>query len=169
MIILGLGSNCGDRLSYLRRAVEHLSSLIDITLISPVYESDALLPDDAPKTWNTPFLNSVITGDSSLTPLALLQQTQAIEQALGREKTHAYWSPRTMDIDLLAYGDQIMQTEPLTLPHYGISERPFVVLPLADILPDWLHPESGLTAKVLAEQLKNRDDLLHTRQTQLVI
>ena len=135
---LGLGSNIGDRHGMLVRTVYRINNFAPVSAISPVYESAALLPKNAPNEWNTPFLNSVIRIRTDLTPDALLTACQDIEIELGRSPDHEHWSPRPIDIDILFYEDHINNSERLTLPHPGISTRPFVIFPLADIEPGLL-------------------------------
>ena len=99
--LIGLGSNVGDRLQCLQRAVKRLGETIGVQVrdVSSVYETEPVGP--AAQAW---FLNAVVAVDTSLSPVTLLQQTQAIERALGRETTY-HWGPRTIDLDILLYGD----------------------------------------------------------------
>jgi 2-amino-4-hydroxy-6-hydroxymethyldihydropteridine diphosphokinase len=104
--VLGLGTNCGDRLAYLRMAIEKLASrsnlhAVRLLKVSPIYQSDALLPEGAPADWNKPFLNLCVLIESSLTPPELLKLAKGIEQDLGRA-ARGRWAPREIDIDLLA-------------------------------------------------------------------
>ena len=148
MWILGLGSNLGDRLGYLRRAIHLLKSLksqgvpFEIETISPIYESEALLPPDAPSNWNLPFLNLALKCQSALSPGELLREVKAIEEKMGRI-FRGHWAPREIDIDLLALGQTVITEERLSIPHRSLMERPFAVLPMADLLPEWIHPGSG--------------------------
>ncbi len=100
-----------------------------------------------------PYLNLVIAGETKQEPRALLHRCAEIEAALGRAAKHPAWSPRTVDIDMLAYHDMVMNDPALTLPHPGISERAFVLQPLAEILPAWCYPGTNNTASVLLKQL----------------
>ncbi len=142
MVILGLGSNCGDRLHYLRQAIQRLQPL-GVIAISPLYESDALLPEGAPEDWNRPFLNLAVSCQTSLSPEHLLAETQAIEKQIGRT-VRGRWAPREIDIDILAMGDLVIQQPHApqfpTLPHPGLIHRPFAALPFADLAPDWRVP-----------------------------
>jgi 2-amino-4-hydroxy-6-hydroxymethyldihydropteridine diphosphokinase/dihydropteroate synthase len=144
MVILGLGSNCGDRLGFLRTAIQklkatHPSSDIDVLAISPLYESDALLPENAPESWNQPFLNLCILCKTHLDPLALLKKIKGIEEQLGRQKRER-WAPREIDIDILAMGHLVFESADLKIPHPSLLNRPFALLPFADIAPDWKFP-----------------------------
>jgi 2-amino-4-hydroxy-6-hydroxymethyldihydropteridine diphosphokinase / dihydropteroate synthase len=142
-IHLGLGSNLGDRRALLRQALESLCPEgLTLVRVSPLVESPAMLPPDAPADWNRPFLNLVAEFDTNLTPAALLAAIHRIESALGR-KREARWSPRPIDIDLLLYGREQIRSEALTVPHPGITERPFVLAPLIAIDPSLTIPGRG--------------------------
>lgn len=146
-VVLGLGGNKGDRASYLSKAREALSEQFTLISCSQVYESEA---------WggvatNGNFLNQVLLIQTSLQPLALLQITQRIELELGRTREQ-HWGDRTIDIDILYFGDQISKDPKLMLPHPYISERRFVLAPLAEILPLAKHPLLDKTSvQLLAE------------------
>jgi 2-amino-4-hydroxy-6-hydroxymethyldihydropteridine diphosphokinase/dihydropteroate synthase len=141
MIILGLGCNIGNRLNNLREALNHLRKLDNLKIIqvSPLYESDAMLPENAPDSWNQPFLNLAVSCQTSLAPEELFDRLQQIEHQLGR-RAHERWSPRTIDIDILAWHDRIYQSNRLHIPHPGLLNRPFALWPLADLIPDWIYP-----------------------------
>ncbi len=145
MIILGLGTNLGDRLENLRQALHSLKKLPQLTVqqVSPIYISDALLPANAPPAWNRPHLNLAIRCETTLTPQELLHQVKIIEKALGRvpEKT---WGPRIIDIDLLAWDDLTLTDDTLQLPHKQLMNRPFALWPLSDVAPFWRY--QGKTA-----------------------
>lgn len=151
-VILGLGSNLGDREHHLSRALELLSRHIIFSQRSSAYEFAALLPQGAPASWDIAFLNMVAAGKTNLSPRELLALCKSIEAELGRPADHPHWSPRTLDIDILDYEGEMLQEPTLTLPHPGIPVRDFVLRPLAEILPEWQHPVLGLTPT----QLLNR-------------
>lgn len=153
-VILGLGTNMGNREEHLRRAVAALRPLLADMRCSAVYQSSALLPEGAPKEWNTPFLNMALCGDTELQPLMLLAETQAVEQALGR-KARGHWGPREIDIDILAYDDKRVALPTLAIPHRELLKRDFALIPLAGLAPDWIHPETGKTAFELAARMKS--------------
>lgn len=146
-LILGLGSNLGDRLGYLTAAIQHLTARTthlfhgEVTL-SPIYESPALLLTGAPKDWDIPFYNMAIRGESSASPELVLHIIKKAEMWLGR-KDRGRWAPREIDIDLLAMGDLTLQRAALTIPHASLLEREFAFLPFADIFPDWHYPIPG--------------------------
>lgn len=152
MIILGLGSNKGDRIAHLRNAVSALGKIVHNIKCSPVYESAALLPAEAPKEWDIKFLNMAISGDTSLTPQALLAQVKAIENELGRVPS-GHWGPREIDIDILAYDDTSLNEEHLVIPHQYFLVRDFALIPAADIAPDWKYPVKGEFYGQSAKQL----------------
>jgi 2-amino-4-hydroxy-6-hydroxymethyldihydropteridine diphosphokinase len=135
--LIGLGSNVGDRLQFLQRAVKHLGETIGVQVrdVSSVYETEPVGP--AAQAW---FLNAVVAVDTSLTPVTLLQQTQAIERALGRETTY-HWGPRTIDLDILLYGDTQVNTATLTIPHAELCQRAFVMIPLLELVPGLVLPD----------------------------
>ncbi len=155
MIILGLGSNLGNRLENLRQALQYLLTSQDITVIacSPVYSSDAL-PTDV-EAWQQPFLNAAIACSSSLSPSDLLKLIKRIETNMGRISL-GHWSPRIIDIDILAWNDQVIETEDLHIPHRELINRPFALWPLADLAPRWIHPRSNKTAVELSRHWGSR-------------
>jgi len=138
MLVLGLGSNQGDRINNLREALRYLNLIEDFKIIqiSPVYKSDALLPENAPQSWDQFYLNVNISGETTLSPPRLLKNLKQIEHNMGRDKT-LVWGPRIIDIDILVWEDCLLNTEELTIPHPQLHHRPFVLLPLIDLLPDW--------------------------------
>jgi 2-amino-4-hydroxy-6-hydroxymethyldihydropteridine diphosphokinase len=142
-VLLGLGANLGDPRRQLADAVARLRGLVEDVRVSSVYRTEPVGHRDQPD-----FYNLVVGGWTALPPLELLRGMMAIERALGRERTFAN-APRLIDIDLLAYGDVVMETPELTLPHPGIAHRGFVLHPLAEVAPDWVHPVLERTAREL--------------------
>ncbi len=138
-VALALGSNLGDRLDSLRQAIKALAPYVEITALSPVYETAPLYVTDQP-----PFLNAVVIGMTKLEPLALLWTAKDIESEIGRTPTYRY-GPRVIDIDIILYGDRIVDTPELSIPHRRVAERDFVLHPLSDIAPEWRHPKNGQT------------------------
>jgi 2-amino-4-hydroxy-6-hydroxymethyldihydropteridine diphosphokinase len=135
--LIGLGSNVGDRLQFLQRAVMRLgqTSGVHISAVSSVYESEPVGP--VAQAW---FLNAVVAVGTTLSPVTLLQHTQAIERALGRETT-SHWGPRTIDLDILLYGDMQIRSTALTVPHAELCRRAFVMIPLLELAPDLVLPD----------------------------
>jgi 2-amino-4-hydroxy-6-hydroxymethyldihydropteridine diphosphokinase / dihydropteroate synthase len=142
MIILGLGSNIGERMGYLMEAVSRLSAFIGDICSSRVFESRAVLPADAPNEWDTPFLNMAIAGECELEPEEILQHIKKIERDMGRE-IRGFWGPREIDIDILAMDDVSVETPQLHIPHHELLNRDFALVPLVDVAPDWRYPGEG--------------------------
>jgi 2-amino-4-hydroxy-6-hydroxymethyldihydropteridine diphosphokinase len=134
VVYLGLGSNLGDRMDNLSSAVERLSQKVNIKNLSSVYESEPLYIKEQPL-----FLNTVLSADTKLAPFKLLSFIKGIESELGRQPSFRN-APRLIDIDILFYGDQIIDTLELTIPHPRITERAFVLVPLAEIAPGLVYP-----------------------------
>ncbi len=146
---IGLGSNLGeDRRANLREALDRLGKLPGCKLVrtSSMYQSE---PHGDSK---TPFYNSVCELETEFGSAELLKQMLEIEKAMGRRRARGKrWGARTIDLDLLFYNLEVVSTEKLRLPHPRIAERRFVLLPLAEIAPQFVHPELGLTvSKLLA-------------------
>jgi 2-amino-4-hydroxy-6-hydroxymethyldihydropteridine diphosphokinase len=134
---IGLGSNVGDRLQYLQHALKRLgdTSGMQIIGVSSVYETAPVGP--VAQAW---FLNAVAAVDTSLSPATLLHHTQAIERALGRQTTYR-WGPRTIDLDILLYGDTQVSTATLKVPHVELCHRAFVMVPLLELAPALVLPD----------------------------
>ena len=135
---IGLGANLGDAAAALTQAVQALRSLPQTRLLgcSPVYKTAPLDTDDGREVAadGLDYLNAVAALSTHLLPLALLHQLQQIEQAAGRERPYRN-APRTLDLDLLLYGDQHIDTPRLSVPHPRMAQRAFVLVPLADLAP----------------------------------
>jgi 2-amino-4-hydroxy-6-hydroxymethyldihydropteridine diphosphokinase len=142
MVILGLGGNSGDRATMLRKALELLAPVLKNPRISRIYETKALLPEGAPASWDMPFLNMAVMGETALLPQQLLVTIKNIEKTLGRTASQN-WAPREIDIDILAMGNLIYEQAGLTIPHRGLLERDFALLPLAELAPGWHYPCEG--------------------------
>ena len=153
-IYLGLGSNLGDRRDHLARALQQLGEHgLDLVRASPIVESPALLPDDAPSDWNQPFLNLVAHCRSTAAPHDVLAALKRIERALGRED-RGRWAPRPIDLDLLLYGTETIATEQLRVPHPAMTQRAFVLTPLAALAPQLRIPGQGV--RTVLEQARAR-------------
>ena len=148
-VYLGLGANLGDRQGNLLRAVELLSQWGQIEELSSLYESEPVGYLEQP-----PFLNAVCELTTTLTAEELLAVVKNIESALGRTPSFRN-APRPIDIDILFYGEQVMNSPHLTIPHPGLEERAFVLVPLAEIAPDLVHPVSGITVREMMERLRS--------------
>ena len=145
-IYLALGSNLGDRNGNLKSAVERLSEKMTIKKVSSVYETEPVYYEEQPL-----YLNAVLSAITELEPFDLLGFVKDIESDLGRQPSFRN-APRIIDIDLLFYGDRVVQTEGLTIPHPRIAERAFVLVPLAEVAPKLVHPViCKKVSKLLAE------------------
>ncbi len=155
MIYLGLGTNCGDRRQFLATAIDKLlAGGFRIDTVSPIVESPALLKEDAKPQWSQPFLNLVLAGETDLSPHELLALAKNIEQAMGRDLQAPRWSPRNIDIDLLLWGEQRINTQALTIPHPEMHKRAFVMTPLMHLAPRLLLPHLMLTPLQISEQIR---------------
>lgn len=141
---IGLGSNLADPAAQLARAVAELAALPDTVMVaqSPFYRSKPVGPQDQPD-----FVNGAVWLRTGLAALALLDRLQAIEQAHGRERLR-HWGPRTLDLDLLLYGNQTITSERLTVPHPELTNRDFVLQPLLDLDPQRSLPDGRTLASV---------------------
>ena len=151
--LIGLGANLGDRAGHLVRAWELLGQVpgVRTLLLSRFYESEAvtLTPDLVqPK-----YLNAVGLLETELEPLTLFQAMATIEQQLGRMRNER-WGPRTIDLDLLLFGELELHTDVLTIPHPRMTERVFVLEPAAEIAPEMQHSTSGKTIMQLLAELR---------------
>ncbi|CNH88142.1 2-amino-4-hydroxy-6-hydroxymethyldihydropteridine diphosphokinase [Yersinia pekkanenii] len=146
-VYIALGSNQAMPLQQVKTALEALDHLPRTRLVacSSFYRTKPLGPQDQPD-----FLNAVVALDTSLPPEQLLDHTQAIERNQGRVRKEQRWGPRTLDLDIMLYGSQVINTDRLIVPHYGLKEREFMLYPLADIAPDLVFPDG----ERLSERLK---------------
>lgn len=151
-VALSLGSNLGDRRAHLAWAVQQLSTILANLQISGVIETE---PQDVPDP-QPPYLNMAVAGETTLAPDRLMATLLVIERRGGRER-HAPKAPRTLDLDLIFYGDRIIETPELTVPHPRFRDRRFVLEPLASIAPDWIDPMTGRTVKELLETLREKE------------
>lgn len=146
-VYVALGSNLDDPLAQLTQAVDSLKKFAKNLKVSPFYGSKPLGPQDQPD-----YVNAVVKFETELEPLVLLDALQAIENQQGRVRLRR-WGERTLDLDILLYDNVQLQTERLTLPHYDMHNREFVIVPLYDLSPELILPD-GTSLAELYQQFK---------------
>lgn len=153
---LCLGSNKGDRVGYLQQAASLLSGVEGITVIrtSSFYETQPWLEKETP--W---FINAVVEIKTSLEPHELLHTTMRIEKQLGRNRAEELNGQRTLDIDIIFYGKEMIDDEDLQIPHIYMHQRAFVLVPLLEINPELVHPVFEKTISDLYDELENPEEV----------
>jgi 2-amino-4-hydroxy-6-hydroxymethyldihydropteridine diphosphokinase len=149
-VAIALGSNLGDRRAHLQFAVEQLRALLSDPQVSSIIETDAVEVDEP----QPPYLNGVIVGETSLSPEDLLSALMRIEHARGRRRPSPHGA-RTLDLDLILYGQIVTDTTSLRVPHPRFRERRFVLGPLAEVAGEWKDPETGVAVSELLRRLKD--------------
>ena len=150
---IGLGSNLGDRVGNIQKAIGEISKLGYVSTVSSLYETEPVGVENQPD-----FINCVIKLEISLSPYGLLVSLQSIEKGLGRERERREkWEPRTIDLDIIFYDDLVIETHGLTIPHPRAHLRRFVLEPLCEIAPDFIHPTLKVTVSKLLEGLANSE------------
>ncbi|MDN5376289.1 MAG: 2-amino-4-hydroxy-6-hydroxymethyldihydropteridine diphosphokinase [Thermacetogenium sp.] len=152
-VFLSLGSNLGNRSAYLEAACRELAAHPEVRLLSrsSLYETEPVGYRD--QGW---FLNQVVEVATTLEPRALLAFIQEVENRLGRKRL-IRWGPRVIDLDILLFGDLVLKTPELIIPHPRMYERSFVLVPLQEIAPDLIHPD-GRTTREHAEELQEKGE-----------
>jgi 2-amino-4-hydroxy-6-hydroxymethyldihydropteridine diphosphokinase len=156
-VFIGLGSNLGDREAFIQKAMAQLAKTPSIELVrcATLYETEPVGHEDQP--W---FLNTVVEIRTELSPLLLLERLKALERQLGRHAREPE-SPREIDLDLLLYGDRVLDEPHLMIPHLQMHRRRFVLVPLVELAPDVIHPVYGKTMVDLLEALCDRKGVYH--------
>lgn len=145
-VIIAIGSNLGDPVAQAKVAINALHQLPDskVSAVSSLYSSSPMGPQDQPD-----YINAVVEIETNLAPMELLDLTQKIELEQGRVRKEERWGPRTLDLDIILFGDQTIDNERLTVPHYGMKEREFVLYPLAEIYNDLTLPDGTTLSQLL--------------------
>ena len=152
-VAIALGSNVGDREAHLAAGRDELAARgVSWRAVSSVYETDPV----GPVTGQGAFLNQAAVGETKLSPLALLEICLAVEREQGRVRT-VRWGPRTLDLDILLYGEQQIFEPGLVVPHPEMARRAFVLAPLAEVAPDWRVPGEARTVRALLEAAPGRE------------
>jgi len=154
IVYLALGSNLGDRRAHIAAAVVRLAPDVIVERVSSLYETEPAYVLDQPR-----FLNAALRGRTALDPSELLALLKRIERDLGRAPAARY-GPRVIDLDILLYGEQAIANEALTIPHPRMAERPFVLVPLAEIAPGLTPPGWATTVGALAQVVRGHGDVL---------
>lgn len=154
-VAIALGSNDADAAAKVREAFSHLQEILHDARLSPLYASAPMYYADQPR-----FVNAVAVGGAELTPADLLAWLKNLEREMGRMTTFRN-GPRLIDLDIVFYGDEVIEQGDLIVPHPRMAERPFVMAPLAALAPEWLHPLTGASVGVMAADLEYGDEDLH--------
>ncbi len=156
IVFVAVGANLGDREATFTATVRAIEAESDLLLLSasPIFETEPLGPEG-----QGAYLNAVIQLRAWLGPVELLRRLQSIEIALGRDRRRETlrWGPRMIDLDILFFGDRCIDSADLVVPHAHAHERIFVMAPMADIAPDFVHPKLGITVGEIARSFSDAD------------
>lgn len=160
-VYLGLGSNLDDRLDNLQRAIDELDKIGQVVSRSKIFETEPWGEENQPK-----FLNTCVKFETEIAPEDLLESVKAIEKSLGREDSYR-WGPRLIDIDILFYDQEVVNSQRLTIPHPGLAQRAFVLVPLTQIGARIIHPTLGQTVEQLLAAVDSRGVVESSQQWQI--
>ncbi len=148
---IGLGSNLSEPITQVKSAIKEIEKIAQsqVTSVSSLYLSKPMGPQD-----QDDYINAVVAIETSLSAIELLNSLQAIENEAGRVRKENRWGARILDLDIILFGNDIINTERLTIPHYGMTEREFVLLPLVEIAPTLKLPD-GKSVKILSQNIAN--------------
>ena len=153
-VILGLGSNIGNRSGFIKKAIKQISLIkgINVMAVSSLYETGPWGLINQRK-----FLNCIIICLSKLEPLILFNKLKGVEQRLGRKK-RIKWGPREIDIDILFYGNKVIKINSFTVPHPMIEKRNFVLIPLNELIPDFIHPVKKIKVREILKACTDKSE-----------
>jgi len=148
---IGLGSNLSEPIEQVKNAINKIEKIAQsqVVTVSSLYLSKPMGPQD-----QDDYINAVLALETSLSAIELLNTLQAIENEAGRVRKENRWGARILDLDIILFGDEVINSERLTIPHYGMVEREFVLLPLVEIAPSLLLPD-GKSVKLLCQNIAN--------------
>jgi 2-amino-4-hydroxy-6-hydroxymethyldihydropteridine diphosphokinase len=154
LVYLALGTNLGERQKNLQETLQNLPPQVEISAVSRLYETAPAYVLDQP-----PFINIAAEGYTELSPSDLLKYVKIVEKQLGREKTRRF-GPRKIDIDIIFYDDLVLDIPHLHIPHPRVDKRAFVLHPLAEIAPDFVHPALNKSVQQMLDELPPEDGIL---------
>ena len=156
VVFIGVGANIGPVRENFARALRSMEECARVVAVSSLYESDPVGPQDQPR-----FTNAVVKAETELSPFELLGRLKTIEKEIGRKKT-TRWGPRMMDLDIIFYGDLIISTDSLVIPHPRAHERRFVLEPLLEIEPAAWHPVKDMAVRDICSGLGDSQAISRT-------
>ncbi|MCY3986031.1 MAG: 2-amino-4-hydroxy-6-hydroxymethyldihydropteridine diphosphokinase [Candidatus Dadabacteria bacterium] len=156
IVFIGIGANLGPVRENFTRALREIEKYVHLVAVSSLYESDPVGPQDQPR-----FTNAVIKVETELSPFELLMRLKAIEKQIGREKT-TRWGPRVIDLDIIFYGQLVINTDSLVIPHPRAHERRFVLEPLLEIEPAAWHPVKNMAVRDICSGLGDSQPISKT-------
>lgn len=148
-VYISIGSNLGDRISNCKKALDEMGSFANIVTVSSLYETEPVGKEDQPD-----FINCVAEIDTDLAPHDFLERLNVVEEKLGRVRDEK-WGPRTIDLDIIFYGDQVINDNDLEIPHPRAHLRRFVLEPLCEIAPKFIHPKFNLPVEELLTKIED--------------